>query len=407
MRRGLVLLTAAALALAGGGYAESPLSALGYGLQSASAGPRAAGMGQVSLGVVDTIGLNLFAPAFWDGGAQARFGFHGAYVRDVAVDAERSVRSDAAGLGGLAIAVPLGGRRFFGMALTPLTRMDYRWQREAAGGWTPALTRESGTGGISQVLLALALPVRQRLRVSLGARAALGTINRDYEIQFPWIRADSVRSARRELEDRVTGVGWSASWQWDNALWIAGGVVNGPIRARVQEQRVVSASGQIESDETHYLEPGWDLPWSAGAGLGLRLGRHIAAGEINYQGWGGVKPAAGMAERFRSATRVSGGWEWSPEYRPLDPFWKSLSYRAGLYLQQHYVESITGHQGQRLGLTGGLSVPYFQNRSRLDLALEFGWMGSRSRDLVGERTVSIIIGINHIEPWFEEQREKE
>jgi hypothetical protein len=381
-------------------HAESPLSALGYGLPAASAGARSAGMGGVSLAVEDTLGLNILAPALWSGGSDARFGFNADYTANGAKDAGGSVKSDAAGINGMAVAFPLGSGRFLGAAVAPLTRMDYRWQSENSGNWTRTVTTEIGRGGMSQGLLALSLPVRSNVRLGLAGRLGFGTSTRSLAAEFPDIRSDSATTSSLDVDHRLSGFGWGVSFSWDAPEdYVTGGYLNSPIRAEVQQQRSVWAGSSNVSDATSDLAGRWELPWSAAFGVGRYWNRHLTALEFGWDGWSGVAKPVGAGE-FNDAWRFAAGWEWTPEYRALDPWWRALTYRAGLSYQTLYAAAPTGHQPHKVAVSGGLSLPYFNGRSRLDLALEYGWLGDKSRDLVAENYFGISLGFHHKEPWF-------
>ena len=391
--------------LAGAAYADSPLSGLGYGLPGESAGARAAGMGLTSAAVADSIGLSLLNPAGWSGGPESHFGFHGVYTGSKVTDAAGSQGSDAAGFGGAALAFPLGRDLVAGMAISPLTRMDYRWKKAQSTDWTTTLTSEEGRGGLSQALIALALPVGGDTRLGVGARVAIGTINRSWTASFPDIRSDSIRGSTLEGQTRFSGVGWQISWL-GKALgdldW--GAVASGPVRMQVRQQRKVTAGATVQSDSTKTLSEKFDLPSSLTLGAARRMNRHLVAVEAAWSGWGSANAPPAVGGDFADAWSLGAGWEYTPESRALDPIYRSFSYRAGAYLRDGYTLSLTGHQPRKLALTAGLSVPYAGNRSRFDLAVELGWMGSQSRDLASERTFGITLGWNHTEPWFVSRR---
>jgi hypothetical protein len=172
----------------------------------------------------------------------------------------------------------------------------------------------------------------------------------------------------------------------------------------VRQQRKVTAGATVQSDETKTLSEKFDLPSSLTLGAARRMNRHLVAVEAAWSGWGASDAPPAIGGEFADALRLGAGWEYTPEFRALDPIYRSFSYRAGAYLRDGYTLSLTGHQPRKLALTAGLSVPYAGNRSRFDLAVEVGWMGSQSRDLAAEQTFGITLGWNHTEPWFVSRR---
>lgn len=384
---------------------ESSLSALGYGLFNQSAGARAAGMGLVSLSVRDTLGLNLMAPALWSGPSSVRFGFSGNVDQTVTNDRVYGEdASDEAGLYGVAFALPVTDDWFLGIAMNPYTRSNFRWQGTGSADWHETSVLSIGAGGISQSSLAIAFPAGKAGRLGLSLRAVFGEIKREWSIDFPGVEA---RSTGLESYDRFSGIGWGLSWSWFGSFgWSSGANIIGPVTAGIQQQKIIRRSRIIQEDVKTDLDDGYDLPWDVSVGVGKLVSRHFLGFETAWQGWGNIDHTSSYLGDFKDAFRYSLGWEWSPEFKSFDPFWKALIYRGGVYVQDHYVAGEKGHQPKRIALTGGFSIPYFKQRSRIDVALEYGWMGDRSLDDVSEKSLLFTIGFNHSQQWFVNRRER-
>jgi len=385
-------------------WSESALSSLGYGLPQPNANTRAAGMGMVSLAVPDSLGLNLLSPASWGGLETARFGFGGNYSSMYLEDMFNSDVSEQADFTGVAMAVPVRGEWFVGLSISPYTRMNYEWEFDDSTSWTSTSVKQQGKGGISQGLVALSIPVRTGMRLGAAVRPIFGKVDQHWREKYPDIEANS---AGISISDRLHGVGWALSWQWIKPqLWSVGLSLMGPTQVSVERQTVVLAAGWSLYDKKVELPEKYDLPWDCSFGAAHWLGRHLAGFEVQYQGWDATDSPRALTDRFTDAFRFGAGWEWSPEYRPLDPLWKVLTFRSGFYMQDHYVRSLSGHQARKIAFTGGFSIPYFKGRSRVDIALEVGWMGDRDSDGVAERSIGLNIGFNHSEKWFIGRRER-
>ncbi len=392
---------------------ESSLSALGYGLPREVSTIRASGMGMVSLSVSDTLGLNLLSLASWEGGKTARFGLHGGYTRFTTNDPNGSDMSDIAELSGIALALPIYSDWFFGMAYSPYTKVDYHWETTSSNEWTSTLESQDGSGGITQGLIGLSIPVSKDIRIGVETRLIFGQIERSWDVTFPGTIANP---ATVNIKDNLRGLSWALSGRWNGpAGWFAGGYMFGPARINVKRHSFVTTIKQVSTqagvldtleDRTYKLEEGYDIPLDLGIGISRQLKQNIVGLEMAYHGWGQVSEPTLMAEQYHDALRLSAGWEWDPRYKPFDPFWKSLAYRGGAYMQDHYVVSAGGNQSRKFAVTAGLSIPYYNNRSRIDIALEVGWMGSQEQDGVAERSIGLTIGFNHSERWFVNRKEK-
>lgn len=402
----IILLSTAALS-------ESSLSALGYGLQRPNASVRAAGMGMVSLAVPDTLGLNLFSPAMWEGSRTARFAMQGRYASAMTEDAVGSDVSDVAEISGFAFALPIYSKWFIGMTFSPYTRMDYHWESAGSNEWTSTMQTQDGLGGISQGLVQMSMPADERLRIGFGARFLLGQVRRTWDVTFPGTVANPATS---DITENLRGMGLALSTRWDApAGWTVGSYVYGPTSLGVKRHSFITAIRQLSANRgivdtlensTVERKKDYEVPWDIGVGVSRRLGLHIVGVEMSWQGWDFVDEPSDLVDKLRNALRLSAGWEWQPVHKPFDPFWKALAYRGGLYMQDHYVVSDGGNQARKFGLTTGISIPYSDNRSRIDLALEFGMMGDQDKDGVSENSIGLSVGFSHSELWFVSRRER-
>ena len=399
-----VMLLLVAVLIVEPAWSESALSSLGYGLSQPAANSRAAGMGMVSLAVPDSIGLNLLSPASWGGLETARFGFGGNYFSMHLEDMLSSDVSEQANFTGVAMAVPVGSEWFVGLTISPYTRMNYEWVFDDSTSWTSTSMKQQGKGGVSQGLVALSIPIRSGMRLGAAVRPIFGKVDQHWREKYPDIEANS---AGISISDRLHGVGWSLSWQWVKPqLWSVGLSLMGPAKVGVERQTVLLEAGWTVYDGKVELPEKYDLPWDFSFGAAHWIGRHLAGFEVQYQGWDGVDNPPALTDRFTDAFRFGAGWEWSPEYQPLDPLWKVFIFRSGFYMQDHYVRSLSGHQARKIAFTGGFSIPYFNGRSRVDIAVEVGWMGDRDSDGIVERSIGLNIGFNHSEKWFIERRKR-
>ncbi|MFH0766226.1 MAG: hypothetical protein V2A61_07385 [Calditrichota bacterium] len=387
----------------GCGFSESALSALGHGSQRDFSGARSVGMGYVSLTIQDTLGLNLTIPVLWNGPPLARFGLCQTLGRISALDGNGSDNSDEAVLQGAAFAVPIGSGKFLGICVSPYTRMNYKWNIPGTNAWGEQIERRQGRGGLTAVLAGLSFNLNPRLRLGLGARGIIGKIERLWSVEFP--NSEAI-SASYTTKRRFQGIGGHLSWRFNSDNWIWGGAVNSPIGVWTADDAIVAAGGSVQETINRETADGIDTPWDLTIGCGRLYGHHLFAVEAAWHGWGQVNKTSSLTDQFKDSYRISLGWEHQPEYRPFDPFWRELTYRAGLFHTVNYAVGHQGYQARRLGLTGGISIPYNKNATRLDLALELSGAGERNRDGVLEKYIGLNLDIWHSEAWFLERRTK-
>jgi len=383
-------------------FAESPLSARGYGKQIEVSSVRAAGMGLAAIAAPDSLSLDLLTPANWGGPSKTRFGFGTFMGRTNATDGTGSDGSDEGGITGVGIAFHVKRGLFFGMTLAPYTLLEYKWRSTETLDWATASIRRQGDGGLSQALIGISIPVREGVRVGVAARPVFGKVERLWATEFPNV---SALKASQTISDRYSGLGWSLSGSWTDGIWCGGMLLQTPLNATVERQKVVGAGSVAQVNETEMLSEDIALPMEVTFGLGRRQGEHLYSSEFAWKRWGAVARPAG-SDKLDNALRLSAGWEWAPVNRPLDPFWRGLIYRAGAYTNDFYALSQSDHQARKMALTFGLGVPYAGNRSRIDLALELAMTGDKVKDGAEETYIGLTIGFNHSETWFVGRKER-
>jgi hypothetical protein len=399
----LALVVMAAILLPGMAPCESSLSAGGYGLQFEAVSARSTGLGLSGLALPDPLSLDLVSPANWQGSQTARFGFTTYFSHESVTDATGSDAGDNGGIAGVGLAVHLGKEIFAGFAITPYTQMDYRWRSAGSLPWAETLTKRQGEGGISQALVGTSFPVRPDLRLGLALRPVFGKVERLWKVEYP---GGEGLSASQTISDRFSGVGGSISAAWQRDEWRGGMVLNTPVTLDVQQQTTVGAGGVHQFDSTYDATQDYGVPLDLGIGVSRLMNGHAFTLEGFYHAWGALTPPSSVGGTFKDGVRFSGGWEWSPEFRPLDPIWRAMTYRAGTYRSTGYAASTSGHQPVAFGLSCGLGVPYADGKSRLDLAFTIGWAGDESKDGAKEQTVGFSLSFNHSERWFVGRRER-
>lgn len=380
--------------------AESPFSSLGHGLLMESANTRSAAMGFTSLALLDTLSLDQRNISAWCGPSTARLGLGGEFIRTSVDDINGSDLRDQGGISGLAIAVPVGDGSFLGLSISRLTRVDYKWAitDSEEQDWSSTIERYQGSGGMSQGILGISFPYKDNFRFGIGARAIFGKMDRLWKVELP---DEESRATSHLRSDRFKGFGLSASAHFDlSSAWQFGASINSPVAVRIQRQNVINAGSVIQIDSTEILSEDWDVPLDVAIGVGRGMNEHSFAGEIAFKGWGSVTEPIEIANTFENALRFSFGWEWMPQYSAFDPLWRTLTFRGGIYKQEHYALSASGNQSNRTAVTGGLGIPFNRRHARIDIAFEFGIMGTESNDGVAEKFAVISVGFNNSELWF-------
>jgi hypothetical protein len=122
-------------------------------------------------------------------------------------------------------------------------------------------------------------------------------------------------------------------------------------------------------------------------------------GELGLPGF-----VPGISSSFMDRTRISGGIGFQPSVNTLDSYFKRVSYRIGIYVDNGYLSISDNVDLTTLALTGGLSLPTLFPGTHLDLNFELGRRGSADFNFVKESFFKIHINVNIGERWFERRK---
>jgi len=383
--------------------ADSPLSALGYGLYQSASGARDYGVGTATLATPDSLTVSPYVPATWGGYPHARFGVNLKWDRNRAEDAFGSELSDLAGFDGAALVLPLGKEVYGGLSLAPITRMHYKIRAGGNAGWSPAGFQREGQGGISQTLAAASFQAPNAIRVGVGVRLITGKIERLSRVDYTGAPTGTI-PASFTFSDRYRGVGGHLSAFRDVGNWTAAIAIDSPVELDIERQLVVKNGSAVQSDSTSKRPYKAYLPWGLAFGYGRRWGGHTVAASMALQLWGSTDAEPQFDRAFSDGRKYAVGWEWKPDFRPLDPFYRGLIYRAGVYRAEDYALTSGGWQAVRHVATGGVGIPFAGGRSRLDLAVEGGIGGADRSDSVRERFLTLKVSFHHAELWFVQRK---
>jgi hypothetical protein len=125
------------------------------------------------------------------------------------------------------------------------------------------------------------------------------------------------------------------------------------------------------------------LPGRLGGGVTFQRGERMQVGiNAEYRDWSVLEvPVAVTGDfRYRHALRLSAGGEWTPDPSAFRQYFRRVTYRAGLFLEQD-PRVIQGYEANGYGLQMGFGFPIIlprQQVSFLDFAIEAGRRGHRS-----------------------------
>lgn len=140
------------------------------------------------------------------------------------------------------------------------------------------------------------------------------------------------------------------------------------------------------------------IPASLTVGLSLSRGARWSLGtEFSYQNWADFRNVYGQSESLDESWRIAVGGEITPDQFAAENYFKRLTYRAGLSMEQSPFLA-NGTTVKDIGINFGFSLP--AGRSSLDLAFKYGKRGDKAENLLEEDYFKVYFGITFNDQWF-------
>lgn len=111
----------------------------------------------------------------------------------------------------------------------------------------------------------------------------------------------------------------------------------------------------------------------------------------------------GVAFKPKASNSVKLGGEFIPNMYDVRYYLKRVTYRAGAYFEQSYIQ-IGNQQVNAAGITLGLSLPIFRMNNAINFAVDFGQRGKIQNSMVRERYVQFFLNISLHDIWFVKHR---
>lgn len=146
-------------------------------------------------------------------------------------------------------------------------------------------------------------------------------------------------------------------------------------------------------------------PQGFGGGITLRKGERWLIGvDFNWDNWKSFK-MNGSNDSLQNAWSVAVGGCYTPRYTSVSSYMRRVTYRAGFHYDQTFF-NIYGISINKYGVSFGVGLPVPRAMSSLNLAFEFGKMGTIKNDLIEESYFNISLGISIRDRWFVKRRYK-
>ncbi|GBD94962.1 hypothetical protein BMS3Abin05_02578 [bacterium BMS3Abin05] len=373
----------------------SVYSLRGWGLTRFTAGPRAAGMGGVSLATISSRYLNNHNPAQFgallDVRTTASF-----FSQRLGVSAKEGFfRSYYSNFNSVAAGFPIKRNVGVQFGIVPETISGFRLESKFSlnnFSYTKSIEKKGGLNTFYFGVGAKILP-----GFYLGSRVdfLFGKIVEKWALDF---ENPSFDDGKNTFSTKAWGLNIGVGTVVQPTSWLSVGASFWPSR----RMRMQSEKKYYRPQITETVSKNWTYPAKYGGGIAVTLGKKWLMG-LDYwtEQWSKFRIEGAANSEMSDENRISVGIEMSGSRDRYASFLKKISLRAGYYTHELNVLGFKGNDKvtENVG-TFGLGFPFDRGMGSIDFAIEAGTRGKTSVNLYKESIFRFILFVTGGEHWF-------
>ena len=148
-----------------------------------------------------------------------------------------------------------------------------------------------------------------------------------------------------------------------------------------------------------------NYPQSIGAGITLQKGERWLIGmDFNWSNWSSFR-MNNVNDSLQNSWNVAIGACYTPYNTSVSKYLRKMTYRAGFHYDQTFF-NIYGTSINKYGVTFGIGMPIPRAMTSINIAVEFGKMGTVKNNLIEESYFNISLGVSLHDKWFVKRRYK-
>lgn len=400
---------------------SSPYSRFGLGdIATSSPNPIMKGMGGISNAISGPALLNPVNPASYANIDSLAFIFDAAFYmkNSTYTSGKLSENGSNSSFNYASVGISATKRWKFGLGVMPYSNREYNVITESYDEVTGAHNvAYEGSGGLNRVFFANGVKITDDLSVGVTVSYIFGTLFDNTSVYYP----DSTYfiNGKRSIDMRVNDFKFEYGVLY--RLPIPNYNVNVGVRysqgANIASKRDLfirnmfkGFGNQVENpiDTLLYVENenvNIKVPHGFGVGVTIDKGEGWMLGaDFNWDGWKGFT-MNGANDSIQNSWNLAVGASYKPETTSLSKYYKKITYRAGFHYDQTYYY-VYGKSINKYGVTLGASFPMPRSLTSLNVALEFGSMGTIQNDLVRETYISLSVSMSIFDRWFVKKKYK-
>lgn len=385
----------------------SPYSRFGYGsIEQVGFGKNQA-MGGIGIAIRSNANLSPLNPASYSEidslSSIFEIGFSGQGTRYK--DARNSEYNADMNFSYLGMGFPAAHWWGIGIGILPVSFVGYDFGLDATEPVNTTSYEYYGEGGISKVFWGNSFEIAKRVSLGLNLNYMFGSMDHYRKVSFP-DNADFTNFAYVE-KIKVNSFQFALGLQVvqpinDKSRMIFGAIYEPKTdlnaKRSLNSSRIVPVVGgeiPVESVEDEPIE--LEYPQAFGFGLSYEFANKFQVGaDYYFQNFSDAKFYG--VDSLVNRARIGLGLEYTPDIINKS-YLKRIHYRLGANIDNNY-QKIYGQEIIDYGITFGLGLPMGYSKTTINLAFEYGKIGTTNNNLVQQEYIKFVLNLSLNDVWF-------
>ncbi len=385
---------------------SSPYSRIGIGDILYAQSARKLGMGQLGTADAEQNFISFYNPAALYNLKRTRIEFnvnyHGSFLSGDNVSAYYA----KAEFGGFSLAFPISERYGIGAAvgLSPYSNVSYDVESSSQSLIGSYNTAYKGKGGLSKLFVGSSYKMPFDLGIGATLDYYFGNIDYTSSLTFP---DQSNADAQYTNEYRPKGLGstlgllspdLASAFGMDGITNFRFGISYNYI-ADLRTDTVLTSSSTLGTDTVTTGIVNMKIPGRVSAGLSFVVNKkYLLTLDYAFQQWEKYTFNGRTQANLRNSSKMSAGFEYTPQISPGTTFWEQIIWRAGLSFEQ--TQYLVNNDGiNQYSVSGGFSLP-LSTANTLDLGLQYAIRGTNDPGLYKENIIKAYLTVSLGDIWF-------
>lgn len=290
---------------------------------------------------------------------------------------------------------------------------DYVWSQDY-----PYSIDYKGSGGLNKLYWSSGLKIFKGLSLGVKVNYIFGNLTDETVLYYPdyTLLHNEKRTINLNFSDVTCDLGMILKHQFGNDYKIVFGATYSFPRKMNAHRNVFirtmfkgyGSYSETMRDTILYeaMKPtSVNYPQSLGAGITLQKGESWLIGvDFNWSNWEAFR-MNNVNDSLQNSWNVAIGGCFTPRNTSVSSYFRKVTYRAGLHYEQTCFD-IYNTTINRYGMSLGIGLPIPRAMTSLNLAFDFGKMGTTANNLIEESYFNISIGVSIRDKWFVKRRYK-